>query len=99
MGKIFQRKIRPSFLGRIDLFYKAVTGQTFLASKGQIFYPRFSLFSLVLTRPRSSSFSPILSPYLSSSCQALLEFAERNLEIKRLLFSPVFLPSVRDKGN
>ena len=30
---------------------------------------------------------------------SLMRFTECNLEIKRLLFSPVFSPSVRDKGN
>ena len=54
----FPRNCRKNLQIPKNIFFGKyyVTGQTFLASKGQIFLSSFFSFFLVLTRPRSSSF-------------------------------------------
>ncbi len=76
-----------------------VTGQTFLASKGQFLFFSNSLKFSPFDPPFSSSFSPNLSPVFSFTGQPFMRLTECNLEIKRLLFSPFISGYFSFKGN
>ena len=75
-----------------------VTGQTFLASKGQFLFFSHSLNFSQFDPP---SFFLFFSNFLSAPLiigSSLMRIAECNLEIKRVLFSPFFSTYFDFKG-